>query len=61
MEMVHTSGIVLLAVLLKGDYLGDGTSYRSGIVLFSCSESILRIGVGSTFKFSIVCCSPKGG
>ncbi len=60
MEMVQYLGIVLLAILLKGDYCGDGTVIRHSIVCF-CPESILRMGVGSTFKYSIVCCSPKGG
>ncbi len=51
----------LLAVLLKGDYWGDGTEFRYRSVFFS-SRSRSGIDAGSAFKFSIVCCcSSLGG
>ncbi len=59
-EMAKTSGIVLLAFLLKGDYCGDGMAYRNSTVCF-WFKRISQIGVGLTFKYSIVCCSSKGG
>ena len=58
MEMAHTSGIILLPLLLKGDTVEMAFRYST---VYFCFGSRSQMGVGSTFKYSIVCCSSKGG
>ncbi len=51
MEIAQTLGIVLFAVLLKGDYWEDGSAFRYRSVFFS-SRSRSQVDDGSTFKYS---------